>query len=66
MKNSYIKSDILIKISQNLLLFSILFLFYNMKLLKICNLIKVKINSLKFINNMNLLTYKKIIENNYR
>ena len=58
--------DIFIKISQDFSLSSILFLFYNAKLLKICNSIKVEVNSLIFVDNVNLLVYKSIIEENYK
>src|SRR2546421_10668534 len=58
--------DILIRISQNSLLFSILFLFYNAELLKICNSIRVRVSSLEFVNDMNLLAYGRITEDNCR
>ena len=46
------------RIFQNFFLF--LILFYNAELLKIHNLIKVEINNLIFINNVNMLIYKLI------
>ena len=56
--------DILVEISQSSSLSLILFLFYNAKLLKICNLIKVRVSSLEFVNDVNLLVYEKIMKNN--
>ena len=56
--------DIFVKIFQNLLLLLIFFLFYNTKLLNICNSTKIRISSLKFVNDVNLLVYRKITENN--
>ena len=57
--------DILMRISQNLSLLSILFLFYNVKFLKIYNSIKVEISSLTFVNDINFLVYesKKTVNN---
>ena len=43
---------------------SILFLFYNVKLLKICNSTQVRISSLAFIDNINFLVYELITEKN--
>ena len=48
--------NIFIRIFQDFSLFLILFLFYNIELLEICNLIKVEVNSLTFINNINQKT----------
>ena len=58
--------DILMKIFQNLFLLLILFLFYNVELLKICNSIQVRISSLTFMNDINFLVYKLITEKNYK
>ncbi len=44
----------------------ILFLFYNTELLEICNSTKVKVNSLTFVDNVNMLVYKLITEENYK
>ena len=52
------------RIFQNLFLLLILFLFYNVELLKICNLTQVKISNLIFVNNINLLVYELITERN--
>src|SRR5438034_11229050 len=56
--------NISMRIFQDLFLLSILFLFYNVKLLKICNLTQVRISSLAFINDVNLLVYELITEKN--
>ena len=56
--------NIFIRISQNFFLFSILFLFYNVELLKICNSTKIEVNSLAFVDDINMLIYKLITEEN--
>src|SRR5204862_7106649 len=56
--------NILVRIFQDSFLSSILFLFYNAELLKICNSTQVKISSLAFINDVNLLVYESITEKN--
>ena len=56
--------NISVKIFQNLFLSSILFLFYNVELLKICNSTQVRISSLVFMNNINFLVYKSITKKN--
>jgi len=58
------KRYISVNILWNLLLFLILYLFYNAKLLKICNNIKLRISSIKFVDNVNILIYKKLIKCN--
>ena len=58
--------NILIRISQDSFLLSILFLFYNVELLKICNSIQVRINNLMFMNDVNLLVYELITKRNYK
>ena len=52
------------RISQNFFLFSILFLFYNAELLKICNSTWIRVSSLAFVNDINLLVYRLITEKN--
>ena len=54
------------RISQDFSLSLILFLFYNIELLEIYNLTKVEINSLAFVDNINMLVYKLITEENYK
>ena len=56
--------NISMRISQNSFLSSILFLFYNVKLLKICNSTQVRVSSLAFINDVNFLIYELITEKN--
>jgi len=56
--------NISVRISQDSFLSSILFLFYNTELLEICNLTKVEVNNLIFIDDVNMLVYKLITEEN--
>src|SRR6266480_6796433 len=58
--------DISVGISQNSSLFPILFLFYNAELLKICNSTIVRVNSLEFVDDVNLLAYGRTTEDNCR
>ena len=51
------KISIQIRISQSLLLFPILYLFYAAELLKACNITEERISTSSFINNIILLTY---------
>jgi len=64
--NSYImmKHDVNINISQNSLLLLILYLFYNVNLLKACDNIRLRTSFTDFINDINILTYKKFIKHN--
>ena len=45
--------------------FSILFLFFNAELVKGCEKLKVKASPVKFVNDVNILTYEKLIVNIY-
>ena len=54
------------RILQDSLLSLIFFLFYNVKLLEICNSIRKKISNIEFVNNINMLAYRKFTENNYK
>ena len=56
--------DILMRIFQDSFLLLILFLFYNIKLLKICNSTQVRVSSLAFINDINFFVYESITEKN--
>src|SRR6266487_655335 len=56
--------NIFVRILQNSFLSLILFLFYNAELLEICNSTKVEVNSLTFIDDVNMLVYKSITEEN--
>jgi len=49
---------------ENFLLFLILYLFYNTSLLKIYNNIKLRISFIKFVNNINILIYRKLTKCN--
>ncbi len=60
------KCNININISQDFLLSSILYLFYNMNLLKACDDIRLRINFTDFINDVNILIYKEFIKCNCR
>jgi len=58
------KRNIDVDISQDFLLFLILYLFYNANLLEICDNIKLRISFIKFVNNVNILIYKKLTKHN--
>ncbi len=60
------KRSVNIDISQDSSLSSILYLFYNMNLLKACDDIRLRISFTDFINNINILTYKKFMKCNCR
>ncbi len=66
--NNYttMKCSMNINILQDFLLSSILYLFYNVNLLKACNNINLKPNFTDFINNINILIYKKFMKHNCR
>ena len=53
-----------VNISQNLLFFSMLYLFYNANLLKSCENVKLYFNVIEFVNDINILTYSKSIKQN--
>ncbi len=58
------KCSMNINISQDSLLSSILYLFYNVNLLKACNDIKLRTSFTDFVNDINILTYKEFIKCN--
>ncbi len=58
------KRSVNINISQDSLLSSILYLFYNAELLKACDNIRLKISFTNFINDVNILTYEKFMKRN--
>ncbi len=60
------KHNININISQDFLLSSILYLFYNANLLEVCDDIKLRTNFTDFMNDVNILTYKEFIKRNCR
>ncbi len=49
-------------ISQKFLILSILFLFFNVSLIKKCKALKIKIKVLNFVNDINILVYNRFIE----
>jgi len=58
------KCSVNINISQNFSLSSILYLFYNVNLLKACDNIKLRISFTNFVNDVNILIYKKFMKCN--
>src|SRR6266480_2919625 len=58
--------DISVGIFQGSPLSPILFLFYNAELLEICNPSEVRVNSLEFVDDVNLLAYGRTTEDNCR
>jgi len=49
-------------ILQRFLISSIFFLFFNASLIEKCKALKIKIKVLNFVNDINILTYNKFIE----
>ncbi len=60
------KCSVNVNISQDSLLSSILYLFYNVNLLKACDDIKLRISFTDFVNDINILTYEKFMKRNCR
>jgi len=60
------KCSVNVNISQDFSLSLILYLFYNVNLLKACDDIKLRTNFTNFVNDVNILIYKKFIKYNYR
>ncbi len=60
------KRSVNVNISQNSLLSLILYLFYNVNLLKVCDNIKLRICFTNFINDINILIYEKFMKCNCR
>ncbi len=60
------KCNVNINISQDSLLSLILYLFYNVNLLKACDNIKLRTNFTNFVNDVNILTYEEFIKRNCR
>ena len=58
------KCSVNINISQNSLLSSILYLFYNVNLLEACDDIRLKTSFTDFVNDINILTYEKFMKRN--
>jgi hypothetical protein len=55
-----------IEISQKSSFFSILYLFYNVDLLEICNKFETNTKSFEYVDDVNILIYEKSIEENCR
>ena len=53
------KRKINVNILQNLLFFSMLYLFYNANLLKSCKNVKLRFNVIEFVNDINILMYNE-------
>ncbi len=66
--NNYMmmKCSMNVNISQNSSLSLILYLFYNVNLLEACDDIKLRINFINFMNDINILTYEEFIKCNCR
>ncbi len=60
------KRSVNVNILQNSLLSLILYLFYNVNLLKVCDDIKLRTSFINFINDVNILIYKKFMKCNCR
>ena len=58
------KRKISVNISQNSSFFLMLYLFYNANLLKSCENVKLRFNIIEFVNNINILTYNELTEQN--
>ena len=59
------KQIIRMKLSKNLFIFFILYLFFNADLLELIDKSKIKTTTINFVNNINLLIYKKFTKKNY-
>ena len=58
------KRKINVNISQNLSFSLMLYLFYNANLLKSCKNVKLRLNIIEFVNDINILTYNESIKRN--
>ena len=58
------KRKINVNILQNSLFFLVLYLFYNANLLKLCKNVKLYINVIEFVNDINILIYNESTEQN--
>ena len=63
-KYTQAKRRISVNISQSFSFFSILYLFYNANLLKMCKNVKLRFNVTNFVNDINILTYNEFIKRN--
>ena len=58
------KRKVSVSISQNSSFFLMLYLFYNANLLKSCKNVKLRFNVIKFVNDINILTYNESMKRN--
>ena len=58
------KREVNVNISQNSSFFLMLYLFYNANLLKSCENVRLRLNVIQFVNNINILTYNESTEQN--
>ena len=58
------KRKVSVSILQNSSFFFILYLFYNANLLKLYENVKLRFNTIKFVNDINILTYKESTKRN--
>ena len=58
------KRKINVNISQNSSFFSMLYLFYNANLLKSCENVKLHLNIIEFVNDINILMYNELTKRN--
>ena len=63
-KYTQVKRRVNVSIPQNSSFFSILYLFYNANLLKMCENVKLRFNVTDFVNDINILTYNEFIKRN--
>ena len=61
-KYTQAKRRVNVNISQNSSFSSILYLFYNANLLKICENVKLRFSVTGFVNDINILTYNEFIK----
>ena len=59
-----IKCKVSVNISQSSSFFSMLYLFYNANLLKLCENIKLRFNVTEFVNDVNILIYNELTKQN--
>ena len=66
--NDHVINALLVRtdISQRSFVLFILYLFYNADLLNICEKFEIKINEMRFVDDVNILTYDNNIEKNCR
>ena len=58
------KCKVSVNILQKLSFFSVLYLFYNANLLNLCKNVRLRFSVIKFVNDINILTYNKSTKRN--